>query len=180
MKQTLVVLLILGTLSVQLTWAGSVKADASAFEKNQTVLFVPIAVGGITIIIPTGGGLPPDPGEAGNRTIHGIDSDHDGIRDDVERHISLHFIDNPRARAYSYIIAQKYQKLIENPSMSLSAQRALIVDITEASDCVDKAATNGSEFTMPYVLNTFDRSMAYIDSLQTLKGTILPKSRSCQ
>lgn len=31
--------------------------------------------------------LPPDPGEVGKATLEGIDSDHDGIRDDVQREI---------------------------------------------------------------------------------------------
>jgi len=45
----------------------------------------------VQIIIETGGNglLPPDPGEAGKATIEGIDSDHDGVRDDVERYIAI-------------------------------------------------------------------------------------------
>ncbi|MBU1668722.1 hypothetical protein KKC13_09910 [bacterium] len=158
----------------------SVKEVATKFEAEQKVLFVPIAVGGITIIIPAGSGLPADPGEEGNVNIEGIDSDNDGIRDDVERHISLRFKNKPKARAYSYVIAQKYQKLIENPSMSLAQQQGLIVDISEASDCVDKEVVNGSGFTMPYVLNTYARSLAYVRGLKKLKGTILPKNRECR
>jgi len=34
-------------------------------------------------------GLPPDPGEAGKATLEGIDSDGDGVRDDVQRWIVL-------------------------------------------------------------------------------------------
>ena len=37
----------------------------------------------------TDDGLPPDPGEAGKATLAGIDSDKDGIRDDVQRYIEL-------------------------------------------------------------------------------------------
>ena len=32
--------------------------------------------------------LPPDPGEAGKQTLEGIDSDNDGVRDDVQRYIA--------------------------------------------------------------------------------------------
>ena len=163
-----------------LTANPNMKVLAAQYESEQTVTYVPVSVGGITIVVPAGSGLPPDLGEAGNRDIKGIDSDHDGIRDDVERRISMHFMDRPKARAYSYIIAKKYQSLIESPHMSLSQQRAFIVDISQASDCVDKNSDNESGFTMPYVLNTYARSLAYIDSLETLKGTVLPNSRSCQ
>jgi hypothetical protein len=33
--------------------------------------------------------VPPDPGETGKQTVEGIDSDHDGLRDDVQRFILL-------------------------------------------------------------------------------------------
>lgn len=39
--------------------------------------------------------FPPDPGSAGKATFAGIDSDQDGIRDDVQRHIILANADNP-------------------------------------------------------------------------------------
>ena len=35
-----------------------------------------------------GDGIPPDPGRReGNRTLLGVDSDNDGVRDDVQRYI---------------------------------------------------------------------------------------------
>jgi hypothetical protein len=43
--------------------------------------------------------LPPDPGEAGKVTLAGIDSDGDGVRDDVERWIALTYPNSARARA---------------------------------------------------------------------------------
>src|SRR5216683_231714 len=33
--------------------------------------------------------LPPDPGAAGKATLQGIDSDGDGVRDDIQRYIAL-------------------------------------------------------------------------------------------
>jgi len=33
--------------------------------------------------------LPPNPGEAGKATLQGIDSDNDGVRDDIQRYIAL-------------------------------------------------------------------------------------------
>lgn len=38
--------------------------------------------------------LPPDPGEAGEATLVGIDSDGDGVRDDVQRKLSFEFPDS--------------------------------------------------------------------------------------
>jgi hypothetical protein len=45
-----------------------------------------------------GGGLPPDPGEAGKATIEGIDSDQDGLRDDIQRYIALTYPDSEKTR----------------------------------------------------------------------------------
>jgi len=37
--------------------------------------------------------LPPDPGEEGKATLEGIDSDNDGVRDDVQRYILITYYD---------------------------------------------------------------------------------------
>jgi hypothetical protein len=42
--------------------------------------------------------LPPDPGEAGKATIEGIDSDNDGVRDDVQRYIAIAVPESARHR----------------------------------------------------------------------------------
>jgi len=40
--------------------------------------------------------LPPDPGSAGRATLEGIDSDGDGVRDDIQRFIELNYPDRNR------------------------------------------------------------------------------------
>jgi hypothetical protein len=42
----------------------------------------------IPIVLPEPAVLPPDPGEAGKTSLEGIDSDKDGVRDDVQRYIA--------------------------------------------------------------------------------------------
>jgi hypothetical protein len=42
--------------------------------------------------------LPPDPGEAGKQTLQGVDSDADGLRDDIQRWIAISFRDDLRTR----------------------------------------------------------------------------------
>jgi hypothetical protein len=39
--------------------------------------------------------LPPDPAEAGTQTLAGIDSDHDGVRDDIQRYIAFQYYASP-------------------------------------------------------------------------------------
>lgn len=43
--------------------------------------------------------LPPDPGEAGKATLAGVDSNNNGVRDDVERWIAFGFFDRPQQLA---------------------------------------------------------------------------------
>ncbi|WP_345971852.1 hypothetical protein [Sulfurimonas diazotrophicus] len=58
--------------------------------------------------------LPPDPGEAGKETLLGIDSNHDGVRDDVERWIYKTY-EHPIERGLFMQNARAYQKVIMEP-----------------------------------------------------------------
>jgi hypothetical protein len=53
-------------------------------------------------------GLPPDPGEAGKLTIDGIDTDKDGMRDDVQRWIAIEWGHSPIAVKQLTALAQLY------------------------------------------------------------------------
>jgi len=54
----------------------------------------------VQIIVTTGGNglLPPDPGDTGKATLAGIDSDNDGVRDDIERYIWLTYPASAKTR----------------------------------------------------------------------------------
>jgi len=56
--------------------------------------------------------LPPDPGEAGKATLAGIDSDGDGVRDDVQRWIATTYPNSEKIRAALRQLAQDYQRFI--------------------------------------------------------------------
>lgn len=53
--------------------------------------------------------LPPDPGEAGKATIAGIDSDNDGVRDDVQRLLAVRW---PQYVAEGRLIGREVQHTI--------------------------------------------------------------------
>lgn len=53
--------------------------------------------------------LPPDPGEAGKATLEGIDSDHDGVRDDIQRYIVLTVPESARHREALKVFARDMQ-----------------------------------------------------------------------
>jgi len=62
--------------------------------------------------------LPPDPGEAGKATLAGIDSDHDGVRDDVQREIFFLVPDSERLRMGLTQLAKPLQGLASLENLS--------------------------------------------------------------
>jgi hypothetical protein len=56
--------------------------------------------------------LPPDPGEAGKLTLEGIDSNNDGVRDDLEREIVYMFPQNEEVRRVLRAMVKAEQQII--------------------------------------------------------------------
>ena len=56
--------------------------------------------------------LPPDPGEAGKITLAGIDSNNDGVRDDLEREIVYMYPQNEEVRRVLRAMIKKEQEIL--------------------------------------------------------------------
>ncbi|MGI9277770.1 MAG: hypothetical protein ACR2PT_23340, partial [Endozoicomonas sp.] len=79
--------------------------------------------------------LPPDPGEAGLIGLDGIDSDQDGVRDDVQRFIEVETYDSEKTRkAATQLVVAMQTKLSNayNKELVLQLQPASFA----ASDCL--------------------------------------------
>lgn len=134
--------------------------------------------------------LPPDPGEAGNQTVEGTDSNENGVRDDVERWIGHSYPSSEKTRAAQFQLAGAFQSMIiagvsGNGSDALNLERSL----SNASDCVryvmDPRGISSQTHMQarPYVqekkkllaemLNTRDRSMAYAEFHRFLAGEVI-------
>lgn len=118
--------------------------------------------------------LPADPGEAGKLTLAGIDSDADGIRDDVQRYIALSYQNSEKTRAALSQSAFSMQGfLLDANDKDASLTHAL--EDTSALDCliyilgIDGAMGAFGDLRAE-VLNTPDRSRAYIKANQQLSG----------
>jgi len=70
------------------------------------------------------GPLPPDPGPAGAIPLLGIDSDRDGIRDDVQRYIALTYSHDTNAVNGLRILSATYQEMLKVPAGSVAAAKA--------------------------------------------------------
>ncbi len=103
------------------SFTGSVKTPPEWLNKPQTITFglyvngtrtsgaagaVRFAITDIPAV------LPPDPGEAGKQTLEGIDSDQDGVRDDLQREIVFMYPDRDEVRRVLRAMVKKQQDVI--------------------------------------------------------------------
>ena len=79
--------------------------------------------------------LPPDPGEAGLAGLDGIDSDQDGIRDDVQRFIEVEILDSEVIRKAATQLAVAMQKKLSN-AHNKEAVLQLQPESFAGSDCL--------------------------------------------
>lgn len=122
-------------------------------------------------IVPTGAdcipqhmaNLPPDPGGAGKATIDGIDSDKDGVRDDVQRFIHETWPDSERARRVLYLIAKDKQLAVHHGGdLSKEETRKFMPEIMSRAICYVRAGEalhqqSAMEAVQNKVLNTPER-----------------------
>jgi hypothetical protein len=108
-----VVLLILYVLYVFIIFALINIIDRSAYNSDYSKLPKPYSQRGEPLPptdVPVT--LPPDPGEAGKKTLAGIDSNNDGVRDDLEREIVYMYPQNEEVRRVLRAMVKKGQEVI--------------------------------------------------------------------
>src|SRR3989344_340755 len=120
-------------------------------------------------------GLPPDPGVLGKQTLGGIDSDEDGVRDDVQRYIAFLFEDSAKTRAALYRYAKVTQDfIVQTTDKNTVVANAINQDM--ASDCLFYIRPQDAYKIIPEVrsviLNTLERSLAYIKADSKLSGVV--------
>ncbi len=112
-------------------------------------------------------GLPEDPGEAGMATLAGIDSDDDGVRDDIEIGIAAIGFDSGEETDSVMQLAEALQAAIESDSTSEDDVRSTGNQIAIAVNCAsavfgEDAATQILLMEL-LALNTEARSQAYAE-----------------
>jgi hypothetical protein len=119
--------------------------------------------------------LPPDPGEAGRRDLLGIDSDGNGVRDDIDRYIAFQFPDSERKRAALTQYAQELQIFLRD---SDDKEKTIAnAHAEKGQGCVEYVFWNvenrkSDETLLAEVLNTPDRSKAYVRAESHLGGQV--------
>jgi hypothetical protein len=119
--------------------------------------------------------LPSDPGEAGKATLEGIDSDGDGLRDDIQRYIALTYPDSQKTRAALKQSALALQKIILESSDEESALSNTELE-ARASECLwyihPEDGSRIDNLMMAEFLNTLERSRAYLEYNSKLGGHV--------
>lgn len=144
--------------------------------KNQKSLAKPLSVN-LTITPETSDGLPPDPGEAGKETLLGIDSDLDGVRDDVQRYIVLTYPDQPNLQKALFQVARSYTRTFESDLTREDAYEISQIG-SRATYCLmyfDWRAAGEQLISLnAEMLNTVDRSKQYLRYDSLLGGMTFP------
>jgi hypothetical protein len=122
--------------------------------------------------------VPPDPGPAGDATIAGVDSNGNGIRDDVERWIAATYPASATMRAAMAQTALSLQIVMNGVSDTESAYRAGVITEAAISCLVDSeenphnagSTSKNMENLMLMQANNKNRINAYI-SFQNKLGS---------
>ncbi len=138
------------------------------------------------VIVINGHTLPPEPDPAiNNATLLGVDVNKNGVRDDVERWIFKTY-EHPIVQAVAMQNARAFQIILADPSKA----REMHFIVENALDCnyyykYYSKENNGSTLisrqqsitqeSLPYVLNTRERSRAYYEYNQELSGGVYPQ-----
>lgn len=148
------------------------RGDEGRDSESEKVLAKPLPVSVLVTVVP----LPPDPGDAGKQTLAGIDSDGDGVRDDVQRYIVLTVPDSARARGALTQSAVAMQSSIGD-SLSKEASLQRVAQEVSAADCLvfilgtNKASTMLGRLEAA-VLNTPERVRAYFQAARYASGQV--------
>lgn len=118
--------------------------------------------------------LPPDPGEAGKITLEGIDSDKDGVRDDIQRWI---LFTSPQSESTRAALTQGALALQEALLVASDKERAIeLAGEDKSPTCLVYVAGDEAPRLMAEleaeIANTEARSRAYIAYNANLGGQV--------
>ena len=130
--------------------------------------------------------VPPDPGPDNDKTVSGIDSNNNGIRDDVERWIAHAYPTSAKMRAAASQVALNTQKQITTEGLTgESAYQLGLTDVSAVSCLVDNSGETGTpdnlENILALQLNTRSRANAFISFENTMgsRAFKMPKGNTC-
>lgn len=163
------------------TFEGVIELRQAVAGKPQNTIAKPLPIT-LTITQFVSDGLPPDPGSAGKQTLLGIDSDGDGVRDDIQRYIHFTYPNEEKLKLALMEVAKQYQKLL----LEADDPDAVFNNATKMArhtECLffikDRSSFDIHGALRAEILNTKERSLAYITYNKNLAGeSTLRRSRA--
>ena len=128
---------------------------------------------------PSISGLPPDPGEAGKTTLEGIDSDKDGVRDDVQRYIAITYPKSAKTRAALTQAAKSLQMVVLDARGDQEVVAADVKTTVNMIACLEYILPSDNYTAIyhalrdDYVLNTPERKAAFMLFNRRLAGSMI-------
>ncbi len=118
--------------------------------------------------------LPPDPGEAGKATLVGVDSDNDGVRDDLQIAIWERYPNDSVKRSALIQSAKSLQSaIIQGAAGDDNSIFQAATEVLRSTDCIFEVFEDTSSelaFMEMSVANTSERFAAYIQFNGALNG----------
>ncbi|MDR3608500.1 MAG: hypothetical protein P4M08_14115 [Oligoflexia bacterium] len=112
-------------------------------------------------------GFPADPGEAGKKTIQGIDADHDGVRDDVQRWIYAFAPNEPKKQMALRQMTRFYQEYSLNDEFNPDLIARGKEPLDRAVQCIYRTFNDEMHgyaeetYLKAKILNTYSRVKRY-------------------
>jgi len=122
--------------------------------------------------------LPPDPGAAGKATLEGIDSDNDGVRDDVQRWIVMSYPNSQKTRAALMQATKTMQQFIMSAANPTTAYN-IAVQMGKDYECFSYVSPNAYDISSEnkaIVLNTYLRTKEWLKANNLLSGNMFSSS----
>jgi len=127
--------------------------------------------------------LPPDPGPAGKETLEGIDSDNDGVRDDIQRRIALVSPNSQKMKTaltqyakamQNFLLDENDPVIIFNNALQMNRSMYCIVYVDSSVNSIELMSEFHDRF-----LNTYERSKTWLQADRHLSGKFfsVPKNK---
>jgi hypothetical protein len=112
--------------------------------------------------------LPPDPGAAATATVAGVDTNNNGVRDEVERTLSDKITDDAKYQT-TINVAKAYQAVLISTPPTTRAEALKIYGAIQCASGTGSVYGASSNVTTNLTFNTADRK-AIISSVNKLLG----------
>lgn len=156
-----------------LTPGQTIKNFNIRFHNPNGLKFTPVFA-----VMADSGNLPPDPGAAGKASLSGVDSNNNGIRDDVEIYIDVNFGSSMKLKEGLNQFALSMQKGI----IANTVQESMLAgnSLSRAMECLNYIAPDSTAWKsiQGQAINTPERFAAWRSHEARLSGKVFPSRRT--